>query len=135
MLPSAILLRIFRTRRFQIAVYAVGVFIVCWFLATLLVSIFGCTPVKAAWDPTIAGARCINSSKFFLGNGVLNLSGDVIILCMPIPMGWTLQLARPKKLALTAVFLFGSCATASSIVRFIYLIAAIRAGSDILCKV
>ena len=106
----------------------------CWFLTTLLVSIFGCTPVKAAWNPTLAGARCINADKFFLGNGVLNLLGDVIIRCMPMPMVWTLQLARSKKIALTAVFLLGSCAMASSIVRIVYLVAASKAGSDILCE-
>ena len=126
--------RIFRTRRFKIAVYTVGAFIVCWFLTTLLVSIFGCTPVKAAWNPKLPGARCINADKFFLGNGVLNLLGDVIILCMPMPMVWTLQLAWPRKVALTAVFLFGSCAMASSIVRIVYLVAASKAGSDILCE-
>ena len=89
--------RIFRTRKFQIGVYTVGAFLVCWFLTSILVSIFGCTPVKAAWDPTIAGARCINADNFFLGNGVLNLVGDLTILCMPMPMVWTLQLARPKE--------------------------------------
>lgn len=119
---------------FFIAVYTVGAFLVCWFLTSILVSIFGCTPVKAAWNPTTAGARCINADNFFLGNGVLNLLGDLTILCMAMPMVRTLQLARPKKPGLTAVFLLGSCAMASSIVRIVYLVAASKAGSDTLCE-
>ena len=111
-----------------------GTFIVCWFLATLLVSIFGCTPVMAAWDPTEAGARCINADGFFIGNAVLNIFGDLTLLCMPMPMVWTLHLAQSKKIALTAVFLLGSFALASSIVRTIYLINAAKAGPDILCE-
>lgn len=53
---------------------------------------------------------------------------------MPLPMVWTLQLARPKKIALTAVFLLGSFALASSIVRTLYLVAALKGGPDILCE-
>ena len=122
------------TRKFQIVVYIMGTFVVCWFLATLLVSIFGCTPVKAAWYPTTAGARCINADAFFIGNAALNIFGDLALLCMPMPMVWTLHLARSKKIALTTVFLLGSLALASSIIRTIYLVTAAKAGPDILCE-
>jgi len=126
--------RIFPTRNFKVAVYVVGTFIICWFLSTILVSIFGCIPVKAAWDLTVLNKRCVNSDQFFIGNAVLNILGDLILLCMPMPIVWTLQLAQPKKMALTAVFLLGSFALASSIVRTIYLVKAANAGPDILCE-
>lgn len=97
-------------------------------------SIFGCIPVKAAWNLTVLDKRCVNSDRFFIGNAVLNILGDLILLCMPMPIVWTLQLAQPKKVALTAVFLLGSFALASSIVRTVYLVRAAKAGPDILCE-
>ena len=126
--------RIFTTRKFKIAVYVVATFIICWFLAILLVAIFGCIPVSASWNPTTPSARCINADRFFIGNAVLNISGDLILLCMPMPMIWTLQLAQSRKIALTAVFLLGSFALATSIIRTVYLVHAALAGKDLLCK-
>lgn len=137
MIKGSILLfyrRIFPTRNFKTAVHIVGTFLVCWFLSVLVVCIFGCIPISASWDRTILGARCINQNRFFLANSILNISGDLIILCMPMPIIWTLQLARSKKIALTAVFLLGSFALAGSIVRAVYLMRALHGGPDILCK-
>lgn len=112
----------------------VGTFIICWFLSTILVSTFGCVPVKAAWDLTVLDKRCVNSDRFFIDNAVLNILGDLILLCVPMPIVWTLQLAQPKKIALTAVYLLGSFALVTSIVRTIYLVKAVKAGPDILCE-
>ena len=69
-------------------------------------AIFTCVPVRATWDPTVAG-RCINIQKFFIGIAVPNIVTDVALLTIPLPYLWNLQLAIPKKIAIVFVFMLG----------------------------
>ncbi|KAI4232873.1 MAG: hypothetical protein L6R40_007277 [Gallowayella cf. fulva] len=64
---------------------------------SLFGSAFQCTPVKFLWDPTIPGGHCINFSAFARFTSVVNIVTDVLILAMPIPIVWSLQLERSKK--------------------------------------
>jgi hypothetical protein len=65
-------------------------------------------------------------------NGVLSFVGDLIILALPIPMVWKLQINARRKLALSAMFLLGGFVCLTSIFRFIAL-AQINI-KDITCK-
>jgi hypothetical protein len=40
-------------------------------------------------------------------NGVLSFVGDLIILALPMPMVWKLQIDTRRKIALSAMFLLG----------------------------
>ena len=81
--------------------------VIGWFISTLSAIIFQCTPVEGAWNQP-AAKHCINARAFFLGNGTASMIMDVLILCLPMPMVWRLQLNRKRKLALTGMFLLGS---------------------------
>ncbi len=54
-------------------------------------------------------------------NGVLSFVGDLIILSLPIPMIWGLQIDTRRKAALSAMFLLGGFVCLTSILRFIAL--------------
>lgn len=65
--------------------------------------------MSAAWDPKlIFSNHCRDFEAFILGITVSNLLLDVIILCMPLPMVWNLNLSTRKKLEVTGVFMLGS---------------------------
>jgi hypothetical protein len=70
-----------------------------------------CVPTSYFWtqwvDPTNGGKCRIDLYRFYLWNGVANLLTDVIILCVPIPIVWRLQMHRSQKLAISGIFLLG----------------------------
>lgn len=65
-------------------------------------------------------------------NGVLSFAGDLVILSLPIPMIWKLQIDSRRKAALSAMFLLGGFVCLTSILRFVAL-AKINI-KDITCK-
>ncbi|KAF2498225.1 hypothetical protein BU16DRAFT_287634 [Lophium mytilinum] len=105
-------------------------FYVCMFLAIgywitiIVVDNVGCQPLSFFWtqytDPTAIGT-CINFPKFFFGNGIAAMLIDVIILGVPVPIVWGLQMARSQKVAVVSILLLGSFVCVASIVRIVML--------------
>lgn len=98
--------RLFPTKKFGYATAAVGAIVLGWMISVVLVQIFTCSPVDAAWIPTKAD-HCIDQTKFYYGNSISNLLTDVIILCLPMPLIWRLHMTLEKKLGVTTVLLMG----------------------------
>lgn len=105
-------LRIFDTPNFRITAYTTLGLCVAWFIASTTVAIIQCLPIHAAWDvqlqPPTGPAQCMDKQKLYWGVGISNLLLDVLILCLPMPVIWTLQLNKQRKLAITFIFLTGS---------------------------
>jgi len=105
-------------------------FYVCLFLAVgywitiIIVANVGCRPLSFFWtqytDPTALGT-CIDFPKFFFGNGIAAMLIDVIILCVPVPIVWRLQMATTQKLAVVSILLLGSFVCVASVVRIVML--------------
>ena len=49
----------------------------------------------------------MNISKILLGYEMTNLFLDIVILCIPMPIVWNLNLQMSKKLGLTGIFFLG----------------------------
>lgn len=75
-------------------------------VASVTVTIFSCIPVPRTYDKSLEGT-CIDNGKFWFANSGFSIATDLIILCVPLPMVYVLQLARPQKIALFAVFTLG----------------------------
>ena len=99
--------RIFPTQSFRLASLLVGLLVLTWMIATLTVQIFSCKPIEASWKPALA-KYCIDTKKFYYGNAISNLLTDVIILCLPMPLIWRLNMSKERKFLLSGVFLLGS---------------------------
>ena len=82
----------------------VGAGVIAWGIAVILVSIFQCNPVLGAWDLTVP-ATCITLRKFYLANAVPNIVMDVIILALPIPNIWALQMSIRQKYVVSGLLL------------------------------
>jgi hypothetical protein len=74
--------------------------------ASVVVTIFQCTPVKSAWDKS-TGGHCIDNGKFWYANGGFSIATDILILLLPMPLVYTLQIPRVQKAALILVFTLG----------------------------
>ena len=89
---------------------------VCAFLSvgyavTVSVTIsVACRPTSYFWSQWVdpAGGKClINLTTFYLWNAFANMLTDIIILCVPLPIIWKLQMPRKQKLAISGIFLLG----------------------------
>ncbi|KAJ5800176.1 uncharacterized protein N7518_002244 [Penicillium psychrosexuale] len=94
-------------------------FIATWALAALLTNIFQCTPVQYYYDKDLDGHCMSGQVQFFQAMGSIALVEDVIILCLPIPVFWRLQINRRQKIALILVFSLGGLVCIFSLMRLI----------------
>ena len=76
---------------------------------------FQCDPIRAAFDKSILvtnpKAKCYDSQTMFgltMYQGVVMFVCDVIIILLPMPSIWTLQLSLKKRLMLVGMFSFGT---------------------------
>ena len=69
--------------------------------------IFQCTPVNYLWGKTIPGGHCFDSGILVIVGGALNAVTDVLMLILPIPVLWKLQMSTRKKWTVSAIFLMG----------------------------
>ncbi|KAL4863805.1 hypothetical protein BDV12DRAFT_206177 [Aspergillus spectabilis] len=81
--------------------------IVAWAIATILAGCLICQPFAFNWDKTIPGGKCGDQVTSFTVTGVINLLTDVIVLVIPMPSLYKLQMATYKKVTLIAVFGLG----------------------------
>ncbi|KAK6352870.1 hypothetical protein TWF696_004870 [Orbilia brochopaga] len=115
-------LRFCTTRSFKISIYASMIFMSAWLITWTFLVIFQCVPVSAYWRLPRAGDRCITlQNELHLLHGTTNLVTDVLVLLLPIPSLWTLQMPLRQKLTLVGVFTLGIVAPLSAILRLIYI--------------
>lgn len=99
-------------------------FAIGYWITIIVVINVGCRPLSYFWmrytDPSAVGT-CIDIPKFFFGNGIAAMLIDVIILCVPIPIVWGLQMPTSQKLAVVSILLLGSFVCVASIVRIVTL--------------
>ena len=99
--------RIFPSPRFHIILRIVGGFIICYSVVQLLVFIFQCRPVQAAWDPFIK-AECVKINDSFIVMGAFDVLTGVTTLCLPIPLIWQLQVSKRSRIQLMSIFILGA---------------------------
>lgn len=99
--------RIFgKNRPFKISLWITAGILVAWWIAIDILAIFQCNPVARQWDHSIPG-HCYSLYGTFLGVTVPNVFIDVLLLVLPLPMLWKLQISLRKKFALIANFMLG----------------------------
>ncbi|KAK8085322.1 hypothetical protein PG997_006593, partial [Apiospora hydei] len=92
-----------------------------WFLLIAytpvqFVKIFICWPIARYWNPAIPG-RCLDQPKVFLTDTALAFVTDFIILVIPIPLTWKLNMPLRKKMKVTAMLGAGGIAVAVACFR------------------
>lgn len=63
-----------------------------------------CRPFAYTWDKTIEGGKCGDPMISWVVTGVLNMVSDLIILTLPMPYLFRLEMPLVKRLILIAVF-------------------------------
>ncbi|KAK1716691.1 hypothetical protein CaCOL14_000394 [Colletotrichum acutatum] len=98
--------RIFHIPFFKKMTWFVISFVFAWVICITFLFIFICVPVEKLWYPDIPG-RCINQVATWIANAASTIFTDLLILLLPLPQVWKLQLQKAEKIALTFAFGLG----------------------------
>ena len=80
--------------------------VIAYSLVQIVSIVLTCIPLEAIWNPQVKG-HCINVDDIFIVCGAFNIATDVILLSLPMPKLWKLQISRTQKAQLTVLFLLG----------------------------
>jgi hypothetical protein len=88
--------RIFRVEIItRLVLWGVGALALAWGIGISIEPWTNCRPV------------CQNRSKWYIAAGTINLLFDLVVLLIPMPLIWALNLQLKKKVLLSMVFLLG----------------------------
>ncbi|KGO73924.1 hypothetical protein PITC_016800 [Penicillium italicum] len=98
--------------------------IIAYFVAVITTIAAACRPTSYFWDqyidPTAKGT-CIDVPNFFFVSGIVAVLIDVMILCVPVPVIWKLQMPKSQRVAVTSILLLGGFVCIVGIVRVVFL--------------
>lgn len=100
-------LRIFVQKPYRMVTYVIIGMVISNWIAFILASTFQCSPVEYQWNKKISG-HCFDVQTYYKFVNVPNILTDAVMLVLPMPMVWHLNIPRTHKLGLTVVFLAGS---------------------------
>ena len=126
----ALYLRIFTGRWTCIITWVMVAFLTANMLAFFFAQIFLCTPPSYFWttfaiSTTNAGlhkGKCINLEAVILAINPPHIASDIVLLILPLPTVWKLQMSIGRKVGLAITFMSASIGLAGSLARWlIYL--------------
>ncbi|KAI4162877.1 MAG: hypothetical protein LQ342_003594 [Letrouitia transgressa] len=100
--------RLFPFRSFRVAAIITGGVEILWWIGLMLTAFLHCRPLAYYWDRSIPNGYCTNDNLIGYTITSVNIVTDVIVLLMPLPWLWGLQLNLTKRLAIIGLFVLGS---------------------------
>ena len=102
-----LLVRIFAPKRsFKIAAWCVLALCVAWTVMVISIGAGLCRPFSFNWNKNQPGS-CGNLVAAFISIAATDITVDAIIIALPMPWLWDLQMAARTKIGLTLVFALG----------------------------
>lgn len=81
-----------------------------WCIGSMIAALCACEPISYFWreiiDPT-SGSYRYNFYYYYVGNAAANVVTDVLILLVPVPVVWSLQMRKTQKIGVCGVLLLG----------------------------
>ena len=87
---------------------------IAWLVPTIVV----CYPISAFWSLHGRQGRCLNYNVFGTWISVPNIVSDLIMLVLPIPILWKMNLDRTKKLGIILTFAVGCTGILGACIRY-----------------
>lgn len=132
--------RVFGTsKRNRIPIWILAGLVTAWGVAILLTSIFQCVPTRSWWKrldpvdpmPPTEFVCGVDSTQFFIGNSIPTIVTDIMMIAMPVPYIWSLQMRVPQKIGVLAIFLLGALWVSFSSFLFLFGSALKLANTEI----
>ncbi|KAI9848471.1 MAG: hypothetical protein M1838_000515 [Thelocarpon superellum] len=110
-------LRLFPKKETRIAIFFM-LFVITGQVVSVTIALFlGCTPFAKVYDVTITYGSCLDKNQISIVTSGLNVATDIILLVLPLPTVYKLNLPKKQKMALIGVFMLGALVCAISIIR------------------
>ncbi|KAI1091711.1 hypothetical protein F5B19DRAFT_457258 [Rostrohypoxylon terebratum] len=109
-------MNIFYGKPFKIASQVVLGLVVSWTVSFFFANLFTCFPITPFIEAFYHN-KCVDGLALWYGMAISDILIDVVILVMPIPMVFQLQLPLKQKLGVLVMFLLGATVCAFSLTR------------------
>ncbi|KAI1387570.1 uncharacterized protein F4822DRAFT_406953 [Hypoxylon trugodes] len=106
-------------RRFNVISGLLITMVIAWTIVFFFTNAFQKTPVSEVWaeKPSENFGTFANTTDMYLAQSYIDVVLDVLIITLPVPLIWKLQMSWKRKLQISAVFLLGTITTGASIAR------------------
>lgn len=94
---------VFISRRFRVTCLIMMGIVTLYFVVYTMIIILTCIPIPRQWDTKIPGG-CIDVELRLWVTVILNLAIDVLIVALPMPVVWRLQMPFSKRLLISLIF-------------------------------
>ncbi|KEQ68250.1 hypothetical protein M436DRAFT_32454, partial [Aureobasidium namibiae CBS 147.97] len=87
-----------------------------------------CRPLSYFWDQYTGarGGKCMDYLSMWIITGICSAALDLVILLLPIPRVWSLQMSWTRKLGVMGILALGTFAVIAVIIRLVYMSRMIR---------
>ncbi len=100
-------------KRVLLWVYIFIAFMIVYYFASFLVKLFICWPIRAVWDGP--ESKCLDQHAIFAADAAISTLTDSIVLLLPTPLAWSLQLPVRQRIRIIALLCAGGIAVGFSI--------------------
>ncbi|OJJ33943.1 hypothetical protein ASPWEDRAFT_173377 [Aspergillus wentii DTO 134E9] len=121
--------RLFPTTRYRIVTLAIIILITITGLWMTISAFVFCIPIAAFWDPNL-GDNCLSERVVWCLNASIQITTDLVIVVLPMPVITRLRLPKRQKWALVFVFGLGFFVCAMSIVRLVTLVRLVNSTDE-----
>ncbi|KAI0593323.1 hypothetical protein F4775DRAFT_578575 [Biscogniauxia sp. FL1348] len=104
--------------RYSVAYLVIMGLVGCWSIVQILLIVFACFPIQGYWDLSVP-SKCIGHAELVWMTSGGNIATDVIVLLLPMPVVWKLNLKKGRKWAILGIFSLGFFTCAISITRLV----------------
>ncbi|UPK96631.1 hypothetical protein LCI18_007566 [Fusarium solani-melongenae] len=91
--------------------------VVIWMVVLVFVATFSCNPVEKQWNILIEHGRCMEQKPVYLGGSLPNVIIDFVLVGMPLPSVFRLNIPLGRRLILAGMFTLGFFICIVSIIR------------------
>ncbi|KAJ5460288.1 uncharacterized protein N7458_001840 [Penicillium daleae] len=121
----AILTRIFAPYRGKVWFIYILLGCLCtYYIIALIIKIRMCYPIPVYWLGKLPNGEgsCLDQTAALIADSVISVVSDLIILVLPLPLTWSLQMSRSRKLRVIGLLGAGGLATGFSVYRLILVL-------------
>lgn len=94
-------------RKMSLIFYTVLAVNLAFGASAIIANFLICRPISYRWSPNITTGTCGDEKTLDIYTAGLNLLHDIVLVVLPIPIVWRLQLASTKKVLLICTFGIG----------------------------
>ncbi|ATZ45769.1 Btp1 [Botrytis cinerea B05.10] len=121
--------KIFKINKvFRYICYGMMAFTIVYLMIFFFLFAFNCNPPARTWHLLgwTGGGSCFDNIKTSYAVGGINIFTDIVILIMPLPLIYRLQLKLAQKLGLIAIFGTGILVVVCTIARQVIIVETLR---------